>query len=207
MHNGPETNASLVLRLRDPRDEVAWSEFVQIYEPLIYNLVRRKGFHDADAAELTQDVLLVVMRAVQRWEPDCQRGTFRGWLYTITRRLMINFLSSPSRRFAGSGRTTVFEYLLEQPSGNEPESRIFDLEQKRRLFEWAADHVKVHFEPATWEAFWRTTILAEPMQVVARDLGMPIGAVYVARSRVMQKLRVTIERHVRNDDLSEACDG
>jgi len=89
MRDGPTTNASLVLRLRDPRDETAWCEFVQIYQPMIYNLLRRKGFQDADASELTQDVLLVVMRAVQRWEPQPQRGSFRGWLVTITRRLMI----------------------------------------------------------------------------------------------------------------------
>src|SRR5262245_3901796 len=127
--SGPTTNACLVLRLRDPLDEEAWAEFVQIYRPMIYGLVRRKGFQDADAAELTQDVLLVVMRAVKRWEPD-RRGSFRGWLFTIARRLMINFLSSPARRFAGSGRTSLLERLLEQPAKNDTDSQTFDLQLK-----------------------------------------------------------------------------
>ena len=206
MHDGPTTNASLVLRLRDPRDEAAWSEFVQVYRPMIYALVRRKGFQDADAAELTQDVLLVVMRAVKRFEPDCQRGSFRGWLFTITRRLMINFLSSPARRLVGSGRTSVLERLLEQPATSAAESQVFDLEFKRRLFEWAAVRVKEQVEPATWEAFWRTAVLTRPTDQVASELGLKPGAVYVARSRVMHQLRMAVERQLRSRDLSEASD-
>jgi len=207
MRDGPTTNASLVLRLRDPLDEAAWSEFVQVYEPMIYSVVRRKGFQDADASEIAQDVMLVVMRAVKRWEPDRQRGSFRGWLVTITRRLMINFLSSPARRFAGSGRTSVLERLLEQPERSESESQVFDLELKRRLFEWAAARVKERVESATWEAFWRTAVMATPIKQVAGELRLSPGAVYVAKSRVMHQLRIVVERHLRNDDLNGACDG
>jgi len=202
MPHGPTTNACLVLRLRDPLDEAAWSEFVQIYRPMIYNLVRQKGFQDADAAELTQDVLLVVMRAVKRWEPD-SRGSFRGWLFTIARRLIINFLASPARRLTGSGRTSVLEFLLQQPGRNETESQFFDLELKRRLFEWAAERVKTRVEPATWEAFWRTAVLARPAREVAREMGLSSGAVYVARSRVMHQLRGLIERQLCRSDFEE----
>jgi RNA polymerase sigma factor (sigma-70 family) len=205
MPNGPTTNACLVLRLRDPRDEAAWSEFVQIYRPMIHGLVRHKGFQDADASELTQDVLLVVMRAVKKWEPR-GRGSFRGWLFTIARRLMINFLASPARRFTGSGRTTVLERLLEQPERNGADSRTFDLELKRRLFEWAARQVQERVEPRTWESFWRTAVLARPVKEVAQELGLSLGAVYVARSRIMQQLRVVIERQVGKSNLDEAWD-
>jgi RNA polymerase sigma factor (sigma-70 family) len=207
MNDGPTTNASLVLRLRNPHDEVAWSEFVQIYQPMILNLVRRKGFQDADASELTQDVLLVVMRAVKRFEPDCQRGSFRGWLFTISRRLMINFLSSPARRLVGSGRTSVLERLSELPARNEAESQVFDLELKRRLFEWAAERVQEQVEPATWEAFWRTAILGISTKQVAQELGLKPGAIYVAKSRVMQQLRMAVERQRESRDGSEALDG
>ena len=67
MHKQPNTNASLILRLRNPDDADAWAEFVEIYEPLIYGLIRSKGFQHADAAELTQEVLLAVVRSVGRW--------------------------------------------------------------------------------------------------------------------------------------------
>lgn len=206
MQDGPTTNASLVLRLHDPRDEAAWSEFLQIYQPIIYSLVRRKGFQDADAAELTQDVLLAMIRAVKRWNPDKKRGSFRGWLLTITRRLMINFLAAPARRFSGTGRTSVLEQLLEQPEKGDAESQLFDLELKRRLFEWAAARVKERVEVTTWDAFWRTAIQAQPVSEVARELGLRPGAVYVAKSRVMRQLRVTVEWLVQTSDWQETCD-
>ena len=115
MHKEPNTNASLILRLRNPDDADAWSEFVEIYEPLIYGLIRSKGFQHADAADLTQKVLLVVVRSVGRWDPDPKRGLFRGWLATITRNLMINFLAGPTSRFVGSGRSSVLELLRQFP--------------------------------------------------------------------------------------------
>jgi RNA polymerase sigma factor (sigma-70 family) len=205
MRDGPTTNVGLVLRLRDPLDEAAWTEFVQIYEPMIYNLVRLKGFQDADALELTQDVLLVVMRAVKRWEPDPCRGSFRGWLFTITRRLLINFLASPARRFAGSGRTSVLDWLLEVPDESGEDADTYDLQFKRRVFEWAARRVKRRVEPTTWEAFWRTAVMAQPTGTVARELGLSKGAVYVAKSRVMRLLRTEVERCTRHDDWEERC--
>jgi RNA polymerase sigma-70 factor (ECF subfamily) len=195
MHDGPLTHPSLVLRLRNPRDEAAWQEFVEVYEPLVYRLVRRKGFQHADADELTQDVLLTVVQAVDRWEPDSRRGTFRGWLATIARRLMINFLYSPSRQFRGTGRSSVLEHLLQLPDGNPAQSQVFDLELKRGVFDWAARQVAEQVESSTWEAFWRTAVEAQPVEAVARDLGMSEGAVYIARSRVMRRLRITVERH------------
>ena len=206
MPDGPTTNVSLILRLRDPLDEAAWTEFVQIYEPMIYVLVRRKGFQDADAQELTQEVLLVVMRAVKRWEPDPCRGSFRGWLFTITRRLLINFLASPARRFVGSGRTSVLERLLELPDKNEQQADAFDLQFKRRLFEWAGSRVKRRVEPTTWDAFWRTAVLAIPTSQVAYELGLSPGAVYVAKSRVMRQLRTEVEQCLRHADWEESRD-
>jgi RNA polymerase sigma-70 factor (ECF subfamily) len=195
MHDGPLTQPGLVLRLRNPQDEAAWREFVELYEPLVYRLVRRKGFQHADADELTQDVLLAVVRAVHRWQPGPERGTFRGWLATIARRLMVNFLSSPARHFGGTGRSTVLEQLLQLPDGDPAQSQVFDLELKRRVFDWAARQVSEQVEPSTWEAFWRTAVEAQPVDAVARDLAMSTGAVYIARSRVMRRLRVTVERH------------
>ena len=195
MHDGPLTHPSLVLRLRNPRDEAAWREFVEVYEPLVYRLIRRQGFQHADADELTQDVLLAVVRAVDRWEPDARRGTFRGWLSTIARRLMINVLSSPARHFRGSGRSSVLEQLLQFPDGDPAQSQVYDLELRRRVFDWAARQVREQVEPSTWEAFWRTAVEAQSVEAVARELAMSSGAVYIARSRVMRRLRLTVERY------------
>jgi len=205
--DAPTTNASLVLRLRNRDDEAAWCEFVQIYEPLIYGLIRHKGFQHADAAELTQDVLLAIVSNVGRWQPGREWGSFRGWLFTITRRLMINFLACPARRFTGSGRTSVLQRLLAQPARAEGESHVFDLELKRRLFAWAADRVKERVEPATWEAFWQTAVEDRPVEVIARELGLSVGAIYVARSRVMRQLRIAVEQQSKMSDGEGGHDG
>ena len=76
----PETRASLLLKLRDPGNQTAWAEFLQIYQPLIFRLARRRRVQDADAREVTQEVLVAVAGSISRWEADPLRGSFRGWL-------------------------------------------------------------------------------------------------------------------------------
>ena len=166
-HKELSTNASFILRLRNPDDADAWSEFVEIYEPLIYGLIRSRGFQHADAAELTQDVMMVVVRAVGGWNPDPARGSFRGWLATIARNLMLNFLAGPRSRFVGSGRSRVVALLRELPDDRPQESQICDLELKRRLFVRAADVVRQQVQPTSWQAFWKTAVERRSVNVVA----------------------------------------
>jgi RNA polymerase sigma-70 factor (ECF subfamily) len=192
MDDAPPTRNTLIAKLRDPADAVAWREFMTIYEPLVYQLARRKGLQDADARDLCQDVFRAVARAIDRWVPDPARGTFRGWLFTIARNLTINFLTRRDRHARGSGDTDMHEMLEEFPADG-PETASFDSEYRRRLFRWAAEQVKGEFTPKTWQAFWRTAVECESVVTVASNLGLTPGAVYVARSRVLARLRKRIE--------------
>src|SRR3954466_15216362 len=88
----PATRASLLLRLRDPKDAEAWRQFVQVYASVVYGFARRRGLQDADAADLMQDVFRSVAAHAGRLNYDRGRGTFRGWLYTVTRNKLYNFL-------------------------------------------------------------------------------------------------------------------
>ncbi len=192
MDEPPDTRHSLILRLRDPADEVAWREFASLYEPLIYQLARRKGLQDADARDLCQDVLVTVSRAADRWDPDPSKGSFRGWLSRVTRNLLINFLTR--REEPGTGRTSVVDLLEAQPKFDAAATDLFDVEYRRRLFQWAAEKVEQEFTPDTWQAFWRTAVGGETPAAVAQNLGVSIGAVYIARSRVLARLRKQIEQ-------------
>ena len=102
MPPAPETRPSLLLRLRDPGDGEAWQLFVDLYAPLVYGLARKRGLQDADAADLTQEVFRSVADAVRRLEYDPRKGTFRGWLYTVTRNKIYNFLSGQRHRRTAS---------------------------------------------------------------------------------------------------------
>jgi RNA polymerase sigma-70 factor (ECF subfamily) len=194
MDDSPATRHTLIVKLRDTADAQAWREFLTIYEPLVYRLARHKGLQDADARDLCQEVFRAVARAIDRWEPDPARGTFRGWLFTIARNLMINFLSRRDRHVRGSGDSNVMDLLDEIPADDPNASATFDQEYRQRLFRWAADQVKAEFAPKTWHAFWRTAVEARPVAEVAAECGMTAGAVYVARSRVLARLRQRIEQ-------------
>lgn len=194
MREAPETRPSLLLRLRDAQDDRAWSEFLQIYEPLIYRLTRRNGFQDADARELTQEVLLAVSKAIDQWDPDPERGSFRGWLFRIARNLMINFLTKQRRHPQGSGDTDFNRLLHEQPAADSQHRAYFDREYKRQTFRWAAEQIRDGFQDSTWKAFWLTCVEGRAVKEVAGELQMSPGSIYVARSRVMAKLRDKVEQ-------------
>ena len=192
MNEPPTTRRSLIVKLRDPADTIAWGEFVAIYEPLVYGLARRKGLQDADARDLCQDIFRAVAGAVERWDPA--RGSFRAWLSRIARNLLINFVTRRQFQPRGSGATSVQEILEAQPAVDASATALFEAEYQMQLFRWAADEVRGQFAPTTWQAFWQTAVEDRPPAEVAAELRLSVGAVYVARSRVLARLRRRIEQ-------------
>ena len=187
----PSTRASLLVRLRDPRDGPAWGEFVDLYAPMVYGYLRKQGLQDADAADLSQEVLGAVAGAVGRLEYDPRRGAFRNWLFTIVRRKLSNWRAAQVHRIPGSGDTATHR-LLEQcpvPEGTEAD---WEADWEQRLFAWACEQVRRDVTEATWQAFWKTAIDDQPGKQVAAELGLSVAAVYRARSRVLARLKELI---------------
>jgi RNA polymerase sigma-70 factor (ECF subfamily) len=192
MDQAPGTRISLIVKLRDPTDGAAWREFLAIYQPLIYRLARRRGLQDADARDLCQEVFQAVARAVERWDPSI--CGFRQWLYRIARNLVVNFLTRPGHKRIGSGATSV-QVLLESVVAPDPSATaLFETEYQMRLFLWASDEVREEFTPTTWQAFWKTAVEDRRAAVVAAELGLSVGAVYIARSRVLARIKKRIEQ-------------
>jgi RNA polymerase sigma factor (sigma-70 family) len=194
MSEAPATRVSLLVRLRDPRDERAWGEFVEIYGPLLRQLARKRGFQEADAADLAQDVFRAVAGAIKRYDPDPAAGSFRGWLCTITRNLMVNLLAAQRRHPQGTGDTDMRQFLETRPAPDAEDSALFDAEYRRRVLDWAAGRIRGEYSEAVWQAFWRAGVEGQPALEVAGSLGLTIGTVYQYKSRVVARLRREIER-------------
>jgi RNA polymerase sigma-70 factor (ECF subfamily) len=202
MTSAPLTRPSLLLRLRDAGDRAAWRQFVDVYAPLVYRFARKRGLQDADAADLTQEVLQAVAAACPRLEYDPRRGTFRGWLFTVARNRLHNFRlreQRHARRHPQAESPRVFD---EQPAPEAEDAALWDQEYERRLFDWAAERVRDHFQEATWQAFYRTAVEGREARSVAAELGLSVGAVYIAKSRVLARLRAQI-REVHGEDFSD----
>jgi RNA polymerase sigma factor (sigma-70 family) len=187
----PTTRASLLLRLRDPKDHDAWVEFVSLYEPVVYCVLRRSGLQDADALEMLQELFLAVNRNIGRWEHGAERGSFRGWLRRVTRNLVVSWVRRQKRQVTTS--SLDLDTLLEsQPAIDGPETDEFDRELRRALFHLASEQVRGEVRPQTWQAFWEVAVAGISVAEAASKLGMTAGAVYVAKCRIIARLRAVV---------------
>ena len=186
------TRPSLLLRIRDAHDQEAWRQFVRLYAPLVYRFARKRGLQDADAADLSQDVLGQVARSAGRFDYDPERGTFRSWLFQVVRNRLSVWLRGQRPQHQGSGDTGVQDALEQQPALDE-EIASWDREYEQRLFACAAQQVQGEFAASTWQAFWQTAIEGKSPKEVAEALRLSVGAVYIAKSRVVARLTQQIQ--------------
>ena len=193
MDDSPSTRPSLLIRLRDPDDDRAWAECVEIYTPLIHRLARQRGLQEADAADLAQEVFRILARSIHRFDVSPEKGHFRGWLFRVARNLMIDCLAREGGRVRGSGDADIERRLEEQPDPSLEDSLWFDLEYRRRLFDWAAAKVRAEVSATEWQAFALTAIDGRPALEVAARLVTSVGAIYSYKSRVMGRLRRLVE--------------
>jgi RNA polymerase sigma-70 factor (ECF subfamily) len=192
MDQSPITRSSLLLRIRDVQDAGAWQRFVDVYTPFVYGMLRRRGLQPADAADVTQDVMQTVAGSISRFEYDRGRGSFRGWLFSVARSRLNDHYRTRQRQPQGSGETAVHEMLEAQPDDDTADAE-WEQAWRRHLLESCAARVRDEFEPTTWSAFWSTAVEGKAVNDVASALGLSTGAVYIARSRVMAKLRKSVE--------------
>jgi RNA polymerase sigma factor (sigma-70 family) len=202
----PLTRASLLVRLRDPQNEAAWAQFLDIYGPLVYGFVRKQGLQDADASDLAQEIMQAVCGAVGRFEYDHRRGAFRNWLFTIVRRKLSSWRVKQSRQVRGSGDSATHQLLQQSPSLDAGAESEWEVANQQRLFTWACGQVEPCVTPKTWQAFWRTAVDGKSGKEVAADLGMSVAAVYLARSRVLARLQELIQS-VQVDEAVEESHG
>jgi len=194
MSSSPETRPSLLIRVRDPADQAAWQEFVEIYRPVILRLAEQKGMQAADAEDVAQEVLTAVAKAIAEREHDPKRARFGTWLHRVAHNAIVDALTRrmPDR---GSGNSALQVALDRREAHNCPGSDLLRLEYRREVFHWAARQVRKEFRQETWDAFWLTAIDGRSIAEVAREFGKDPGAIYTARSRVIRRIQEKVTEY------------
>jgi RNA polymerase sigma-70 factor, ECF subfamily len=196
------TSASLLDRLHDAADNSAWRRMVDLYDPVIRGYLRRRGLASGDDADdVVQEVLAVVCRRVRDFDHNQRPGAFRAWLRTITVNcLRDHWRSGKTRPVAlGGDGTDMLDQLADPDSGLSQEwDDEHDLHVVRRLMQL----LESEFKPDSWQAFRRAALEKVPVDQVAAELGMTPNAVYIAKSRILQRLRQEAAGLVELDDQS-----
>jgi RNA polymerase sigma-70 factor (ECF subfamily) len=184
------TSISLLERLRERPSDADWTRLVAVYTPLIHGWLRRQApLTDADADDLTQEVLSALVRELPAFRHSQQVGAFRHWLRGVTVNRLRYFLRSRRGRAAGSGDSEVLQSLHQLEDAESDLSRVWDQEHDAHVAARLLDMIEPEFQPSTWQAFKRTALDGARAPDVAAELGMTVKAVVVAKSRVLKRLR------------------
>ena len=187
MADFPDTSYSLIERVRDLADGASWAEFLRIYQPVVYRMARRRGLQDADAQDVIQQVFVSVSRSIDGWKGGEDLPPFRAWLTTVTRNAITKALTRQPRDRA-SGSSAVVDQLNALPSPEVATAEIVQ-ETRREIVRWCKERIRGEFTESTWDIFWQTSVNAVPIAEVAAHSGRSVGAIYVARHRVLTRLK------------------
>jgi RNA polymerase sigma-70 factor (ECF subfamily) len=184
-----ETSVSLLERLRVRPDTASWQRLVGVYTPLLHGWLRRYPLQPADADDLVQEVLAVVVRELPQFQHNQRPGAFRRWLRTILVHRLRAFWRARQARPAATGDSDLVQMLEQLEDPHSGLSRLWDEEHDRHVVHQLLELIEGEFTPSTWQAFRRVTLGGEDERMVAADLGLSVHAVFVAKSRVLCRLR------------------
>jgi RNA polymerase sigma factor (sigma-70 family) len=191
----PDTRNSLLRRLADPEDQVAWDEFVAIYRNAVLGYCRSRGLQDADADEVLQNVLVVVHRRIAGWKPSGRSNSFRVWLLRTAHRQCLKAIRAKAR-IPVAEEDFALDEIVKAESGD---CEALKQDWQHWAFQWAAQQIQLEVEPLTWQAFWRTAVQQTPAEIVAKELNIKVGTVYTNKCRVLNKLRQRVESLTRGE--------
>lgn len=190
-----ETSVSLLDRLTGHPSEGDWLRMVALYQPLLRSWCLRSGANEADADDLVQDTLAVVVQEVSAFDRR-HPGAFRAWLRGILANRLKNFFRGRARRPIATGASDFLDRLGELEAPDSALSKEWDRDHDRHLAARAMKLVRQDVAPATWQAFHRLVLESAAPADVARELGLSENAVLLAKSRVLKRLRAELSGFV-----------
>jgi RNA polymerase sigma-70 factor (ECF subfamily) len=177
-----ETSASLLERLRSAGDQQAWQRFVELYTPLLLSWARRIGVSSQDAADLIQDVLILLVKRLPEFQYDAS-GSFRSWLHVVLRNKYHDWRKKHLTIHRAELAAAVPDEYREADDG------FSETEYRQYLIAAALRYVEREFSHSIGRAFREYAIAGRSATAVAADLGISENAVYLAKSRVMRRLK------------------
>lgn len=183
------TSFSLLERASTSRDAEAWDRLVALYAPLLRRWLASYDIQNADADDLIQEVLSVLLSELPAFEHNERTGAFRNWLRRILVNRLRGYWRTRQREPKATGSSSLAERLNELEDDNSQASQIWNAEHDRYVVSQLLGSVRPRVLEKTWDAFRRQVLDGERADVVATELGMPLNSVYVARSRVLSILR------------------
>ena len=193
----PETRGTLLVAVQSPENREAWEQFVLAYRPVIYRMARRRGLQDADAQDVTQNILIRIAGAIGRYEQH-PGAKFRHWLRRVAKNAIFNAIAQRPKDVA-TGGSEAQDRLLEDAEISPQLEQEIQNEYERELFLRAAAVVRNDVHPETWQAFELTMIQGLTCEQAAESVGKSIGTVYASRSRIVKRMREQINR-MEGDD-------
>ncbi len=178
-----KTPASLLERLKRPEDQEAWERFVRLYGPMIYGWACRAGLEVHDAADLTQDVFVILVRKLPEFRYDCQKS-FRAWLKTVT----LNQWRAVGRRLPKGPRRTL-AVDVPAPEGLDASAGFEEAEYRQEVLRRAMALIRRDFQPTTWGVWREHVVVGRPAAEVAAQFDVTVNSVYLTKSRVLRRLR------------------
>jgi RNA polymerase sigma-70 factor (ECF subfamily) len=169
------------------QDQAAWGRLVSLYTPLVYRWCRAAGLKSDDAADVGQEVFRAVARKIGDFRRAGPSGSFCAWLHAITRNKIIDHHRHAVGHEAAVGGNEAQTRLYEVADG--AASASDEAEESHLLYRRAVELIQVEFEESTWRAFWRMVIDGAGAQEVAAELGITANAAYLAKARVLRRLR------------------
>lgn len=176
---------TLVLERLKQSDEAAWTDFADRFRPPVQRFLAGLGLNATEADDLAQDSLVEFAEAYRAGKYDRSKGRLSSWLFGITRRVAMGHRRKESARKARSKETAFWDDL----SGGNELQQSWDREWHRAVFDHCLARVKQEVQPSTFDAFYRLVVREQPVADVARELAMSDNSVYVAKHRVLRRMR------------------
>ncbi|MBR5213090.1 MAG: sigma-70 family RNA polymerase sigma factor [Akkermansia sp.] len=189
------TRRSLIARLHDWQDQRSWDEFYRTYWRLIYAVARQAGLRDDEAWDTVQETILTIAKQSRTGGYDPQKGSFKKWLWHITRwRIKDSFKNRLIETAPGDDTTAITDAADLPDLHSESFERVWEQEWQRNIIKAATERVKMQVNPKQFQIFDYCVLRGMSTADVRRRLGVSLAQVYLAKHRVGSILRHEIEQ-------------